>query len=117
MKSTGAGHLWHRLEFEARCDPVQDGYGNTISGEWELQFEARCGLTYLKGSEAVIASRLEAKSPVVIAIRNSSNARAITHEWRARDTRTGAIYQIKEQPRPSENRSMLEMLAISGIAA
>lgn len=117
MKSMGAGQLWHKLEFEARCDPTNDGYGNTISGEWEYQFDARCGLTYLKGSEAVIASRLEAKVPVIIVVRNSNNARAITHEWRARDTRTGVIYQIKERPRMSDDRSMLEMLAVSGVAA
>lgn len=113
----GAGLFIHRLQFEARAEPSNDGYGNTIAGAWTMQFEAHCGLTFLKGSESVIASRLEARSPVVIAIRNSANARAITHEWRAVDVRTGAIYQIKERPRPTEDRSQMEMLAEAGVAA
>lgn len=113
----GAGLFIHRLQFEARAEPSNDGYGNTIAGAWTMQFETRCGLTFLKGSETVIASRLEARSPVIIALRNSSNARQVTHEWRAVDVRTGAIYHIKERPRPSDDRSMLEMMAEAGVAA
>lgn len=113
----GASKLYYRLQFQSRSEPVDDGYGNTVGGDWEARFEASCGLTYLKGSETVLASRLEARSPVIIMVRNSTKAQAITHEWRARDVRTGVIYQIKERPRPSEDRSALEMLAESGVAA
>lgn len=112
-----AGKLKHRLQFAVRTAPVDDGYGNVVSGEWVGQFEARCALTFLKGSETVIASRLEARSPVIIGMRNSINARRVTHEWRATDMSTGTIYQIKEQPRLSDDRSHFEMLALSGVAA
>jgi head-tail adaptor len=112
-----AGKLQHRLQFSARTAPVDDGYGNVVSGEFTPQFEARCALTFLKGSETVLASRLEARSPVIIAMRNSTNARRITHEWRATDLRTGVIYHIKENPRPTDDRASLEMLAESGVAA
>ena len=113
----GAAKLYYRLQFQVRSEPVNDGYGNTLGGDWEPQFEAHCGLTYLKGSETVLASRLEAKSPIVISLRNTANARRVTHEWRAKDLRTGVIYQIKERPRPTEDRSILEMLAEAGVAA
>ncbi len=109
-----AGKLLFKMQFSSRIEQ-DDGFGNTVSG-WQEEFDASCGITYLKGSEAVMASRLEAKSPIIIAIRNSANARRITAEWRAKDVRTGVIYQIKEHPRPSEDRAMLEMLAMSGVA-
>lgn len=112
-----AGKLTYRMQFSVRTAPVDDGYGNVVSGDWVPQFEARCHITFLKGSEGVLASRLEAKSPVIIAMRNSSNARRVTHEWRAKDLSTGAVYEIKEQPRPSDDRAHFEMLAMSGVAA
>lgn len=111
-----AGKLWHWLQFEARAEPVDDGYGNTISGVWTEQFTVHAGLQFLRGSEQVIAARLEGRSPVVILLRSSQNARRITHEWRAKDLRTGTIYQIKESPRPSADRAFVEMLAESGVA-
>jgi len=112
-----AGKLTYRLQFSVRTAPVEDGYGNVVSGDWTPQFEARCHIMFLKGSESVLASRLEAKSPVIIAMRNSSNARRVTAEWRAMDISTGIIYQIKEQPRPSDDRSHFEVMAMSGVAA
>jgi head-tail adaptor len=114
---SGAGKLQHRLQFSVRSAPVEDGFGNTIAGEFIPQFEAWCGLTFLKGSETVLASRLEGRSPVVITMRSSINARRITHEWRATNLKTGVVFEIKEQPRPTEDRAYLEMLAESGVAA
>lgn len=110
-----AVRLQYRLQFAVRVEQA-DGYGN-VAGAWEPQFEAHCGLTYLKGSETVLASRLEARSPVIIAMRNSANARRVTHEWQATDLRTGRVFQIKEAPRPSDDRSTLEVLAEAGVAA
>lgn len=112
-----AGKLTYRLQFSVRTAPVDDGYGNVVSGDWTPQFEARCHIMFLKGSESVLASRLEAKSPVIIGLRNSANARRVTPEWRATDLNTGIVYEIKEQPRPSDDRSHFEMLAMSGVAA
>lgn len=110
-----AGRLWHWLQFETRAEPVDDGYGNTVAGVWIEQFTVHAGVQFLRGTEQVMAARLEGRMPVVLSVRASRNARRITHEWRARDLRTGAIYEIKEPPRPSDDRAFLEMLAESGV--
>lgn len=112
----GAGELDQRLAFERR-DAKDDGYGNPVSGDWVLQFAAFAKIIRLRGGEGVLAARLEARAPVIITVRNAHDARQITHEWRARDERTGALYAIREQPRLSEDRGFLEFLAEGGVAA
>ena len=112
-----AGKLRYRLQFSMR-QTLADGYGNTDSGEWVDQFNpVWAGIRFLRGGEDVLASRLEARGPAILTIRNSVNARQITHEWRARDTETDEIYQIKERPRLTDDRAFLEMLAETGVAA
>ncbi len=113
---TAAGRLQHWLQFEAMTEPVNDGYGNTVTSAWTQQFTVWAGVQYLRGSESVLAARLEGRQPAIVTVRASSNARRITHEWRAVDLRTGAVFQIKEPPRP-DGRGFLEMLAESGVAA
>lgn len=110
-----AGKFVYKMQFSQRIEQ-DDGFGNTVAG-WHVEFEARCGIMFLKGSEAVTAARLEARTPIIITLRNSAKARSITGEWRATDCRTGVVYQIKETPRPTDDRSTLEMLAESGVAA
>ncbi len=63
-----------------------------------------------------MASRLTAKGPVIVTIRNSTQARRIAPEWRAQDARTGVYYNVREQPREGESRAYLEMLVESGVA-
>lgn len=110
-----AGRLHHRLQFEVRV-LVNDGYGNQVAGDWMAQFDTHCAIRFLKGSETVLASRLEARSPIVITARNCADVRRITHEWRARDLRTSRLYLVKEMPRPTEDRAYFEMLAEAGVA-
>lgn len=50
----------------------------------------------------------------VVTVRNSAAARRITSEWQVElRSRSGVtkVYQIKEDPRPSEGDGFLEMLA------
>lgn len=109
-----AGELDRRLSFERRVE-VDDGYGNT-SGDWELQFTVAANRKWLRGGETVLAARLESRQPVILTIRNSAQARAITADWRAVDTRSGAVYNLRENPKEGESRAYLEMLAESGVA-
>lgn len=110
----GAGMLDRRLSFESRTK-VDDGFGNTI-GSWVAQFTTAANRKWLRGGEAVMAARLESRQPVILTIRNSGDARLIGNDWRAVDTRDGTIYNIRENPKESENRGYLEMLAESGVA-
>lgn len=117
MPKSADGWEARRLQFEVRAAPVDDGYGNTVAGEYTPQFEIWGWLKYLRGSETVLASRLEGRSPAIIAVRNSTNARRISNEWRVRDVGNGVLYQVKEPPRPTGQRAYLEMIAESGVAA
>jgi head-tail adaptor len=115
-----AGRLERRLQFQSPKE-IDDGAGNYTQG-FEPQFECAASVTFMKGGEQVLASRLEQVSPVIIAVRSANATRRITGEWRAEDMRSGAIYMVKETPRHpvrkdgSEDRSMLEFLATSGVA-
>ena len=109
-----AGRLNKRLQFSMRMDR-EDGAGNTES-VWIPQFECAAALKRLKGGESVMAARLEAKELVIVTVRRSMNTRQITHEWRAVDLRSGAVYMVKEEPRESDNRGFLDFLAMSGAA-
>lgn len=109
----GAGSLDNRIAFDAPT-ATPNGQGGTISG-WEARHECSAGVTYLRGTEPVIAARLVGVQPVVIRIRNCAAAREIASDWRARDVRTGIVYAVTGNPVPSDNRAFLDIMAKSGV--
>lgn len=112
----GAGRLDRRFRFFKRTD-VEDGHGNTVA-DFALQFEMAGGRKYLRGAgETVMASRLTAKSPAIITIRNCINARLVQPEWQIEDARNGEVFQVKEQPQETDSRGYVDILVMSGIAA
>lgn len=113
---TGSGELDQRFRFEKRAE-MDDGYGNTVAGAWELQFTVAAKRAFRRGGEQVLAARLQARQPAIITIRNSRQARQITAEWRAVDDRTGTVFAIREEPTETDDQLFLEMLAESGVAA
>lgn len=108
---TTAGQLSERFAFE---EPTQteDGYGGTTEGFTERAV-ASARRVFKRGGEGVLAARLEGKQPAIITIRASAASRAITTAWRARDVRTGALYNIRSVE-PTEDRAWLEMLIEGG---
>lgn len=90
--TVGAGPLRELYAFDERVW-TDDGAGNNV-GEWREQFRTAARRESLKGGEAVIAARLENRQPYLTTIRCNAHTLRITHEWRARDVRTGAIYGI-----------------------
>lgn len=111
----GAGDLPFRFTFSRRED-VDDGYGNTVSGDFVDQFTLWTGCKFLRGGEGVIAARLEARQPAILTVRVSPEARRISADWRAVDA-DGVEYAIRENPKLSDDRSRLEMLVEAGVAA
>lgn len=110
----GAGQLIERIAFDQRS-VVDDGYGNTVSGPFVEQFQQRAGYIYLRGNEAVEASRLEGRQPLILRTRNSPQAQQVTTDWQARDVRKGTLFNI--QTITTDNtREWLEMLVESGVA-
>lgn len=116
-KPRSAGELQHRIAFDKRVDQNPDSpadYGNTVS-DWEEQFVTRAGLIHLRGGEQVIAARLNNTHPLVMYVRSSADTRSITSAWRARDTRTGKTYNLRDIT-PAEDRRWIDILAITGVA-
>lgn len=106
MKIT-AQHLTQRAAF---YEPVEelDADGMLVQS-WLLRFTLAAHVLYLRGSEAVMQARLQSKNPAIITVRDFPESRAITSEWRAEIA--GKTYEIREDPRPSQDRRLLEMLA------
>lgn len=110
-----AGKLRDRVTFGART-AVDDGYGNEVSGPFEDRFTVWGGVTYLRGSEAVIAARLEGRQPAVVRVRTSTQTRQITTDWRVRNERTGSVSNVRSIIE-TEDRAFLDIAVEAGVAA
>jgi head-tail adaptor len=110
---TTAGKLDYRVAFDAPQGSVTATGGQVtawveqIAGVW-------AGFRFLRGSETVIAARLVGRQPVVVTLRASAAAQAITTEWRMRDLRSGVVYAVRSIVR-SDDRAYLELTCESGV--
>lgn len=111
--SLRAGQMKWRFKFDRRTS-VNDGLGN-FDGPWAEQFEARARRQDLRGGESVIASRLQGVQPVVLSIYVSADSLAVTPDWRARDARTGEIFNIRAVT-PAEDNRHIDLLCEKGVA-
>lgn len=110
-----AGRLDRRLRFEKRQE-VENGAGNFVAG-FVAQFECAAHVMWMRGTEAVMAARLESRQPAILTIRVCEQAKQIGNDWRAVDVRDPRrVYNIRELPRETEDRAFFEMLAESGVA-
>jgi head-tail adaptor len=109
-----AGQLYEHVAFDER-QMVSDGHGN-VEGEFVQVFQCRAGFTFLRGSESVIAARLEGRQPIVVRVRASSQSKQIEPDWRMRDVRTGAAYAVQSVA-ATPDRQWLDILVSSGVAA
>lgn len=110
-----AGSLRERVAFDVRL-PIDDGYGNTVSGFFEQQFECAAEFRPRGGSEAVVAARLEGRNVFGVYIRSSIQARQITTDWRMRDARRGEVYAIRAVDGITD-RAFVYLTVESGVAA
>ncbi|WP_336747763.1 head-tail adaptor protein [Aureimonas altamirensis] len=109
-----AEQLFERVAWSARIEE-DDGYGNTQS-DWQDQFETRAAFTYLRGSESVIAARLEGRQPIIVRVRSSSDTRKITTDWQMRDVRAGTIHAVRSII-PTEDRMWIDITTETGVAS
>lgn len=109
---SGAGALNHRVEFQ---QPVtgDDGHGGVVTS-WETRFSVAARLVPKLGGEDVVAQRMQGKQPYIVTVRSSSETRMVTTAWRARNARTGAIYNIKSSANTDERGAYLDLLAVEG---
>jgi len=109
-----AGTLRHRIAFDRRED-VDDDFGNT-EADFVEQFVVWAGVEARFGGETVTAARLAGQQPLTITVRRSAQTAMITPDWRARDTATGALYNIRSIADPDDRHAFLELLCQAGVA-
>ena len=113
LMAENAGQLRETVAFDERV-LIDDEYGNT-EGTFLEAFQCRAGFTFLRGGEAVMASRLEGRQPVVARVRESSQTRQIEPDWRMRDIRTGASYAVRSVA-ATPDRQWIDVTAEGGVA-
>lgn len=101
-----------RISLDRRSSE-QDGFGNFI-GEWAPAFSRWCAVRALRGTETVLAARLEGRQPVIVTVRSDPETDQIDPEMRA--TINGRVYNVREHPGLTEDRLYLEFLAESGVS-
>lgn len=92
-----------------------DPDGMPISG-YGPQFTVWCGIQWKRGGEAVTQARMESRSPAILTVRQTPDTRRITSEWRATihgGPFDGRVFEVREDPTPTDDRGYLEMLAES----
>ncbi|EHK56822.1 head-tail adaptor protein [Allomesorhizobium alhagi] len=114
-KKPAAGSLKYRVDCQKRTE-VDDGYGNTVSRDFETQFTASAAYQHLRGGEGVIAARLENRHPMIVLVRASSDTRQITSDWRLVDTRDGSAFAIRDVTHETD-RAWISLLVEKGVAA
>ena len=108
-----AGKLDQRVLFQSPTKNP-DGYGGREQG-WKDEMTVRAGYTRLRGTEAVMAARLEGRQPTVIRVRASSETRRIGSNWRIIDQRSGEVFNV-HWIIESDDRRWLDVTAESGVA-
>lgn len=106
--------LLEERTFLQRPTSTPDGMGGTEAG-WEDVFETRAHFRYLRGTESVLAGRLQGRLTIVATIPSHEQAREVSPAWRMRDARAGTIWNVRSVI-PSDDRAFLELTCESGVA-
>lgn len=117
-KRTTAGDLYYRVGIEARVANNPDSpldYGN-VENAWVEQFETRAAFIHLRGGEDVLAARLQGRHLQVIRVRNSTETRTITTDFRVVDKRNGDVFNVRDVTPDREGRQFIDLLCEKGVA-
>lgn len=106
----GASDLDFRIRFQGRGE---DDNGEPLAA-WEDRFTRWAKITWLRGSESVMASRLEGRQPVVITVRACSQTRLIDGAWRAVNARNDKQKFNITAASPAKERGFIDILAVMG---
>jgi hypothetical protein len=105
-----AGDLRERVRFERRG---LDANGDALGPFAEL-FTRAASIIYMRGSETVMAQRLEGQQPVIVTVVNSRQIREVTTADRLVNARDGTVYDIKAVPR-DPRPLLVELLAVNKV--
>lgn len=116
-RSRSLGDLKHLIAFEYRIERDR-GDGVTVT-DWKEAYRCRAGYQHLRGTETVMADRLQGQHPQVIFARICVELKAVTTAWRIRDLDSQIIFNIRDIT-PSENasddRRFMDFLCQSGVS-
>ena len=75
---------------------------------WNEEFPAWAAARYLRGGEAVMASRMQGRRPAILILRKRSVLGAIRLDWIVKFG--GQSYQVRELPKRREDGATVETL-------
>lgn len=108
-----AGKLSERVAFDAE-QLTPDGYGGEDRA-WVEQHACAAEFRYQRGQEAVAAGGLTGTATFKVKVRSCAASRAITTEYRMRDTRRGISFNIREVDAITD-RAFVWIVAENGVA-
>lgn len=113
----GAGPLRERVRFQRRRPDV-DQFGN-VEGEWATLAERAAQIRPMRGSEQVLAGKLEGRAPVEIVVRwdtlLGAGVTALTTDDRAIDLRNGTVWNIRAIENRDQRHKYLTITAEAGV--
>lgn len=114
-KTPTAGALRSRVHFQKRATTESPWLpGQTTEGDFETVFTCAAEFVPLRGSETVMASRLQGVQPYIVRVRQSSQTRQVETNWKIVDARDGREFAIKAITDPDQKRAWLEFLVEQG---
>lgn len=116
MANQRMGALRERMEFQER-QSADDGWGNPVpgAGSWVTQFTADAAFRPLRGSEQVMADRLNGVQPYIVTIRSHAASKKITAGWRLKDVRSSRVFAVASPiADPDGKNQWLEFLIREG---
>lgn len=113
------GHMRERVRFDRRGEVADDGYGNE-TGEFEPIATVAAAIFPMKGSEPVLAGRLQGRVPVEIVIRWSDalgdGPDRLTPNDIVTNVRNGDVFNIRAIENRDMKRQWLTITAEGGVA-
>lgn len=108
-----AGNLDRRVTLQ-RPTQTPDGMGGTEAG-WQDVVQVWAGFKYLRGSESVMAGRLQGRVTAVVTVRRNLATAPITADWRLSEGSPATVWNVRSVI-PTNDRSCLELTCESGVA-
>ncbi|SMQ65878.1 Phage head-tail joining protein [Devosia lucknowensis] len=115
-KPPTSGALRGRVHFQRRQTEPDPWGGDPREGDWATVTTCAAEFLPLKGSETVIANRLQGIQPYIVRVRQSAATWQVDETWRVVDARDDArVFAIKAPPTdPDQKRQWLEFLVEQG---
>lgn len=108
---TQPGNLRYLVAFESPVSQSNPG-GKIRATVWHKEFEIWASVTYMAGTEPVIAQRLIGIQPVKLSVRRSQSTERIQSSWRG-ITRDGKVFNLKSVT-PDNKRQYIDIICQEG---